>query len=65
MKKRNKDAKPAQPKELRDCHNCENCLYQCEGDFTCDASTPSEIVISDFVPTDDFLWCAGRKWVKQ
>lgn len=41
---------------------CDDCIYIGEGDFWC--QNEQEFVISDFVPTDEYLCCCKAKTVK-
>lgn len=43
------------------CHNCEHCIYIGEGDYICDEN--NEIVIEDWMPTDDYFWCNGKSFI--
>lgn len=43
-----------------DCEKCENCTAIGEGDFICIAEAEPKMVISDFTPTDRYMWCDGR-----
>lgn len=46
------------------CASCETCehLIACgEGDHLCGESE-NKVVISDYAPTDDYMWCAGKKY---
>lgn len=47
------------PKKKRFCDPgiCEHCLYICEGDFICDKNEEPVLVIEDWEPTEDFMWC--------
>lgn len=49
-------------KDKKNCFYCENCIYLCEGDYICDVM--QEIVVSAFEPTEDFMICEGKKFVK-
>ena len=40
---------------------CQNCIYICEGDFICDKKAVPVVVVSDWDPTEDFMWCKKRK----
>lgn len=42
---------------------CESCQYIGEGDFLCDRYT--EIVIADWMPTENFLLCEEKKGGKR
>ena len=57
-----KKVKPKKKKRFCDPTVCQNCFYICEGDFICDKKPVPVMVISDWEPTDDYLWCmAGIK----
>lgn len=59
-----KKVKPKKKKKKRFCDPavCPNCIYICEGDFICDKKPVPVMVISDWEPTDDYLWrMAGIK----
>lgn len=43
------------------CETCENCLACGEGDHVCDAGV-GKVVIVDYEPSDDYLWCGGRNY---
>lgn len=43
------------------CYNCEHCIYIGEGDYICDEN--NEIVIEDWMPTDDYVWCNGKSFI--
>lgn len=45
-------------KTTRICNECVNCVYIGEGDSICDEN--NEIVLEDWTPADDFLWCDGK-----
>lgn len=49
-------------KDKRNCFYCENCLYIGEGDYLCDMR--QEIVVSTFEPTEEFMCCDGKDFVK-
>lgn len=57
MKKKKKNIKT--PKM---CENCVNCQYIGEGDFICDLDSPPCLVMSDFCPTEDFMYCGGADY---
>lgn len=44
------------------CFGCKNCNYIGEGDSICDAD-PTRMVLSDWSPTGDFLWCGGKNYL--
>lgn len=46
-------------KHICDPCECDDCIYIDEGDFFC--MREQEIVISDFVPTDEYLCCLQEK----
>ena len=54
--KRVKNRKPCT--DMINCHNCNNCTYIGEGDYICDMTT--EVVISEWQPTEDYYSCEGK-----
>ena len=44
------------------CENCENLITIGEGDHICIEGTYPRMVLSYYVPTDEYYWCGGRKW---
>lgn len=42
-------------KRVCDPCKCDECQYICEGDFLCDKY--QEIVVADWLPTDNYLMC--------
>lgn len=44
------------------CNNCEHCIYIGEGASICDADVEPKIILDDWIPTDDFWWCAGSEY---
>ncbi len=57
MSRKGKHKKPT-PKKFCDPSVCDCCLYVGEGDFLCDEHM--EIVVSDWVPTDNYLMCQAQ-----
>lgn len=49
-------------KKEHNCHDCENAMYICEGDYICDLA-PAKLVISDWIPTENFNMCNRHKYV--
>lgn len=44
-----------------DCENCKNCeVNPGYGDSFCITEEAGKLVMSDCVPTKDFMWCGGR-----
>lgn len=43
------------------CETCANCMACGEGDHVCDAGV-GKIVLMDYAPADDYMWCGGRKY---
>lgn len=54
-------AKPRKKRVFCDPAVCDHCMYICEGDFICDKEAEAVIVVSDWEPTEDYLWCQGRR----
>lgn len=51
------------------CETCDNCIAIGEGDHICyevksDDGNPAVVVISDYLPTKDYLKCGGKKYVE-
>ena len=44
------------------CDTCEHCVYICEGDYACMVEMPPKLVVDDWVQSDDYMWCGGKKW---
>lgn len=44
------------------CHNCGHCIYVGEGGYICDMS--NDLVIVDWQPTDEFMYCDGEDFEK-
>ena len=49
-------------KRIEICENCNNCIPIGESDHFCDDCL--EVVISGYYPTDEYLKCSGKKYVK-
>ena len=57
-----KKVKPRRKKRIFcDPGVCDNCLYICEGDFICDKAVVPVMVISEWEPTEDYMWCRNRR----
>lgn len=41
------------------CEFCSNCIPIGEGDHICDGYDVPKMVISDYMPTDEYLVCRG------
>lgn len=49
------------------CEQCINCMYVEHGDMYCDLTVDSENknvkwVYDEFGPTEDYMWCNGKKF---
>lgn len=55
-------AKKKKNKTVKCCEMCENCNPIGEGDHICDED-PMKMVLENYAPTDDYLWCQGRKYI--
>lgn len=55
-------ATKVKPKKVLFCDPavCPNCEYICEGDFICDKKPVPVMVVAEWEPTDEYMWC--RKW---
>ena len=56
-----KKVKPRKKERFCDPAVCSNCQYICEGDFICDKKVVPVVVVSDWEPTEDFMWCKSRR----
>lgn len=56
-----KKVKPKKKELFCDPAVCPNCQYICEGDFICDKKPVPVVVMSDWSPTDSYLWCKRRR----
>ena len=55
-----KKVKPKKKEIFCDPAVCSHCEHICEGDFICDAKPDFVMVVSDWEPTKDFMWCKNR-----
>ena len=47
------------------CDQCINCMYVEHGDMYCDLTVDTgdmKWVYDEFCPTDDYMWCNGKKF---
>lgn len=44
------------------CECCSNCIPIGEGDHICDENHKPRLVISAYMPTEDYLHCRGHKF---
>ena len=49
-------------KRFKMCINCSVCVPVGEGDYLCEAADPSCLVLIEFKPTGEYLWCDGKEW---
>lgn len=54
-------------KKMPACETCDNCIAIGEGDHICyevksNDGNPATVVISDYVPTSEYLKCGGKKY---
>lgn len=49
-------------KKNKGCEYCDNCIPIGEGDHVCYECGEPKIVISDYVATDEYMSCGGRKF---
>ena len=42
------------------CTNCANAIALPEGGVTCDVN--NELVMDDYLPTSEYLWCFGEEF---
>ncbi len=55
---RKSNRRKSKPNKFCDPSVCDCCLYVGEGDFLCDRHM--EIVVSDWVPTENYLMCQAQ-----
>lgn len=48
--------------EQKNCFNCDHFLYVGEGDHICDID--NSLLTDDWVPTDDFYKCKGKRYAE-
>jgi hypothetical protein len=49
-------------KTKKECEYCSNLISCCEGDFICLEGDDTKLVITDYEPAEDYMWCGGKKW---
>lgn len=47
------------------CENCINCMYLEHGDMYCDEHDDFALMYEEFVPTEDYMWCNGKKFERR
>ena len=47
---------------MKTCEQCINCMYAEHGDMYCDLIMPVKWVYEDFCPTEDYMWCKGKRF---
>lgn len=64
--------KPVQRKRYKNkrivtCEQCINCMYVEHGDMYCDETVGEETkwVYDEFCPTEDYMWCKGKKFIER
>ena len=50
-------------KNIKCCMNCEHCLPIGEGDHWCDEKM--EIVLEDYIPSENYLCCGGKDFERR
>ena len=45
----------------KDCTDCMNCIPIGEGDHIC-SEDPTKLVLDEYIPTEEFVWCDGEAW---
>ncbi len=49
-------------KTVKTCENCINCMYLESGDMFCDENDNFALVYDEFCPTENYMWCKGKKF---
>lgn len=62
--------KPVQRKRIKNkrnvtCEQCANCMYVENGDMYCDEHEEFAYVYDEFCPTEDYMWCNGKKFIER
>lgn len=57
-------------RQIAACETCDNCIAIGEGDHICyevksDDEKPAIMPISEYVPTNEYLKCGGKKYVER
>lgn len=51
-------------KKIKGCEYCENCIPIGEGDHMCFECDVPKMVISDYLPTEEYMACNGRMYME-
>ena len=62
--------KPVQRKRFKNkrnvtCEQCANCMYAENGDMYCDEHEEFAYVYDEFCPTEEYMWCNGKKFIER
>ena len=49
----------------RTCEQCINCMYLENGDMYCNEHEIFELVYEEFSPTENYMWCKGKKFERR
>ena len=47
------------------CEQCINCMYLEHGDMYCNEHENLELVYDEFCPTENYMWCKGKKFERR
>lgn len=47
------------------CEQCVNCMYLEHGDMYCNQHKDFELVYDEFCPTENYMWCNGKKFERR
>ena len=47
---------------MKTCEQCMNCMYLEHGDMFCEEHESFELVYEEFLPTECYMWCKGKKF---
>lgn len=42
-----------------------NCMYAEHGDMYCDEKEDMPLVYDEFCPTEEYMWCNGKKFIER
>lgn len=55
--------KKQKKKKVSGCEDCYNLIPTGEGCFFCMEDAEPREVIDEYIPTDEYFWCGGKKYV--
>lgn len=49
----------------KNCDDCVHCNYSGYGDMYCDEHEDFAYVYDEFCPTNDYMWCNGKRFIER